>query len=577
MDKDLAKRLVKETLQSSFNKKKFYSLIKNVLNEFNEKKRFLPQGGKYISSAFQDSIKTLERVGQYKDSEDNILDILIVQLKTESTLERARSKQRNYIAKYLKEDRNYQLKDGALVAFISPNQKDWRFSFVKMEYKFDETKNKIKEEWTPARRYSFLVGENENSHTAQSCLVPLLQNDETNPTLKDLENAFSVEKVTKEFYEKYRQLFMNLTKELEIILKKDQKIKKEFENKKVNPSDFSKKLLGQIIFLYFLQKKGWFGVKKGEEWGTGSKQFLRELFEKKHGDSNNFFNDILEPLFYEALSLEHTDDYYSRFKCRIPFLNGGLFEPLKNYDWVNTDILLPDSLFSNKEKTKEGDTGNGILDIFDRYNFTVKEDEPLEKEVAVDPEMLGKVFENLLEIKDRKSKGTYYTPREIVHYMCQESLINYLFSALPTQAGIQKQDIATLIRHGESAVESEKQTASQTKETGTYFYKISEKIRTQAPIIDEKLKSIRICDPAVGSGAFPVGMMNEIVKARNVLTTYLKNKQERTAYHFKRQAIEQSLYGVDIDSGAIEIAKLRLWLSLVVDEEDRDKIQPSPT
>ena len=574
MDKDSAKRLVKETLQSSFNKKKFYSLIKNVLNEFNEEKRFSPQSGKYISSAFRDSIKTLERIGQYKDSEDNTLDILIVQLKKDSILEKARSKQRNYIAKYLKEDRNYQLKDGALVAFVAPNQKDWRFSFVRMEYKFDETEKKIKEEWTPARRYSFLVGENENSHTAQSCLVPLLQNDKTNPTLKDLENAFSVEKVTKEFYEKYRQLFMNLTKKLEIILEENQKVKKDFENKKINPSDFSKKLLGQIIFLYFLQKKGWFGVKKGEEWGTGSKQFLRELFEKKHGNYKNFFKKILEPLFYEALSLEHTDDYYSRFNCRIPFLNGGLFEPLKNYDWVNIDIPLPNSLFSNEETTKEGDTGNGILDIFDRYNFTVKEDEPLEKEVAVDPEMLGKVFENLLEVKDRKSKGTYYTPREIVHYMCQESLINYLFSVLPVQAGIQKQDIETLVRHGESIVESEKQTASQGKETKTYSYKMPSAIRRESPTIDEKLKSIRICDPAVGSGAFPVGMMNEIVKVRYILANYWENKS--TVYDFKRQAIEHSLYGVDIDSGAIEIAKLRLWLSLVVDEEDRNKIQPLP-
>src|SRR3972149_1610567 len=147
-------------------------------------------------------------------------------------------------------------------------------------------------------------------------------------------------------------------------------------------------------------------------------------------DYKNFFNDILEPLFYEALAKERDDDFYSRFNCKIPFLNGGLFDPISDYDWVHTDILLPDELFSNQVRTKEGDLGTGILDIFDRYNFTVKEDEPLEKEVAVDPEMLGKVFENLLEVKDRKSKGTYYTPREIVHYMCRESLINYLDSAI---------------------------------------------------------------------------------------------------------------------------------------------------
>src|ERR1035437_1481143 len=112
--------------------------------------------------------------------------------------------------------------------------------------------------------------------------------------------------------------------------------------------------------------------------------------------------------------------------ARSPFLNDGLFEPVAGYDWQKTNILIPNSLFSNTKTTSAGDEGTGILDVFDRYNFTVNEAEPLEKEVAIDPEMLGKVFENLLEVKERKSKGSFYTPREIVHYMCQESLINYL-------------------------------------------------------------------------------------------------------------------------------------------------------
>ena len=370
--------------------------------------------------------------------------------------------------------------------------------------------------------------------------------------------------------------FYRLKESVDKLIQKDKKIRGDFEKKKVNSADFSKKLLGQIVFLYFLQKKGWFGVKKGKKWGTGSKDFLRNLFDKNHGNYENFFNNILEPLFYEALRLEHTGDYYSHFDCRIPFLNGGLFDPIKNYDWVNTDILLSNQIFSNKEKTKEGDIGNGILDIFDRYNFTVKEDEPLEKEVAIDPEMLGKVFENLLEVTDRKSKGAYYTPREIVHYMCQQSLINYLFSVIPAEAGIQKQEIETLVKHGESAIENETQTKSQNKETKTYSFKISENIRKQASHIDKKLMEIRICDPAVGSGAFPVGMMNEIIKIRNTLTPFMTNKNKRTSYHFKRHAIQHSLYGVDIDSGAVEISKLRLWLSLVVDEEERKTIQPLP-
>src|SRR5206468_3439846 len=122
------------------------------------------------------------------------------------------------------------------------------------------------------------------------------------------------------------------------------------------------------------------------------------------------------------------------FKCRIPFLNGGLFEPLRDYDWRKTDIILPNKLFTNADHTDAGDIGTGVLDVFDRYNFTVNEAEPLEKEVAIDPEMLGKVFENLIEENRRKGLGSFYTPREIVHYMCQESLINYLDTAINSSA-----------------------------------------------------------------------------------------------------------------------------------------------
>ena len=605
MTKTEAQKLIKKVFENPFDKNQFIRLMKNLLKF--EEKTFVYKGNT-IPKAFQFFVKTCERIGKYKDPKGKTVDILIVQLEKETSLERARSAQRNFIGRYLKGSRGGVLKDGALVAFISPDKEDWRFSFVKIDYKFNE-QGKVKDDLTPARRYSFLVGKNESSHTAQSWLLPLLQNDDNNPTLEDLENAFSVEKVTKEFFEKYRELYLRLKDSLDKVVAKDLKIKKEFENKKVNLADFCKKLLGQIVFLYFLQKKGWFGVKRNSLWGEGSKAFLRELFNRRKDiykaqgaeSSQNFFNDVLEPLFYEALGREHEEDYYSRFDCRIPFLNGGLFEPIGNYNWIKTDILFPDSLFSNNETTKEGDVGSGIMDIFDRYNFTVKEDEPLEKEVAVDPEMLGKVFENLLEVKDRKSKGTYYTPREIVHYMCQESLINYLATEL--KGKVKKEEIEELIKISDSSVEhdtiyqekmlletSEKKPKNTGYQSRYSKSKLPDKVREHASLIDEKLANIRICDPAVGSGAFPVGMMNEIVRMRDALTPHIRANEKtetqnpktssesdaRTPYHFKRHAIEHCLYGVDIDTSAIEIAKLRLWLSLVVDEEDRNKVQPLP-
>ena len=245
---------------------------------------------------------------------------------------------------------------------------------------------------------------------------------------------------------------------------------------------------------------------------------------------------------------------------------------MNEYDWVNTEILIPDTIFANNHKTNEG-TGDGILDIFDRYNFTVKEDEPLEREVAVDPEMLGKVFENLLAVGDRKDLGTYYTPREIVHYMCQESLVNYLTTELVNK--VSREDINILVKHGEQVLENDSQIMKKGKETKDYSFKLPGSIRKHADIIDQKLETIQVCDPAVGSGAFIVGMMNEIISTRKALTPYL-GTEKRSAYQFKQHAIQNCLYGVDIAPGAVEITKLRLWLSLVVDEKDRETIQPLP-
>lgn len=609
MDKQQAQNIIRETFEKPFDKDRYAVFIKNLLNYIDESP-FIYQGN-YIPDAYKQYVRSLERIGKFEDGE-NRLDLLVITLKKETSLERARTMQRNFIAWYLNGSRGGEMKDAALVAYVAPDKSDWRFSLVKMGYTFEKKgksgKMKVKEEFTPARRWSFLVGVNEKSHTAQSRLVNILANDDQAPTLVELEQAFDIETVTKEFFLKYRELFLRTKEALDRLVNNDSKVKVDFESKGVDTVNFAKKLLGQIVFLYFLQKKGWFGVGRDDDWGTGSIHFLRGLFEKTHGDYTNFFNDILEPLFYEALRIDrsHDDDYYSRFNCKIPFLNGGLFDPIGNYDWVHTDIHLPDELFSNTRQTPDGDIGNGILDVFDRYNFTVREDEPLEKEVAIDPELLGKAYEKFNAIrpdnfdeftkalksgkkgqenKFNKKFGVYYTPREIVHYMCKQSLINYLYT-LAEESGlssaIQKQDIEDLIEVGEMITEHEatalvkqENIKNGIQKSTEYTALLADSIRENASAIDKWLEEITVCDPAVGSGAFPVGMMNEIVRTRNVLSIFLNNKQ-RNDYEFKRHCIEHSLYGVDIDPGAVEIAKLRLWLSLVVDEEDIKNIKPLP-
>ena len=185
--------------------------------------------------------------------------------------------------------------------------------------------------------------------------------------------------------------------------------------------------------------------------------------------------------------------------------------------------------------------------------------------------------------------------------MCQQSLINYLFTECNTPSPLMgegkgkgvilnevknlipsKEDIETLIHLGEQVSENEEialikeqKILEGKQKSSDYKLKLPESIRKNAVLIDRKLADITVCDPAVGSGAFPVGMMSEIVKARKVLSTFIKEKN-LTTFDFKHQCIEKSLYGVDIDPGAVEIAKLRLWLSLVVDEDDIKNIKPLP-
>jgi len=589
MDKNSAINLIENTFNAKFEESRFTLFIKNLLNDVEPKSN--AYSGNYIWDDHKEHINTYKRIGKYIDPEGDALDVLIVEVKSVTKLEKARTTLRNFVIKHLSKFE----KDYALVAFYSKDDDgaDWRFSFIKLEHQsyLDEEKQKVKtrKEYTPAKRYSFLVGEYEKAYTAKNQLLPLLQNVSINPTLEEIENAFSIEKVTDEFFTQYKDLYVKLYEHFE----NDNHVKSELAKANIDNTRFTKKLLGQIVFLYFLQKKGWLGVPKTGHWGKGNRRFIQDLFIESTDKNKNFFKTYLQYLFYEALAKERNNEnsFYNRFNCRIPFLNGGLFEA--EYDWKNANISIPENLFRNSEKNKAGDIGTGILDVFDRYNFTIKEDEPLDKEVAVDPEMLGKVFENMLDIVERKSKGAFYTPREIVHYMCQESLIHYLDNSLESK--VAKADIETYIRKGHFALEHDQRVVNKGKETKDYKYIIPESIRKNADLIDKMLTEIRICDPAIGSGAFPVGLLQELVNAQLVIKPHFSkeyfaeklkkngidsnnsnNSESRYVYRLKRHIIQESIYGVDIDASAIDIARLRLWLSLVVDEDDLDPIETLP-
>ena len=578
MNQQQATNQIRTLFQSSFSRENYILFLRNLLNDFESKHSHY--SGNTVPDAFRQHINQYWRVGKYTDPGNLDLDLYVVEVKSLSKLDRARTSLRNFAVRTMK---TFGGKDYALIAFYAKEDQgqDWRFSFIKIEHgaRIDTNTGKVKstEELTPAKRYSFLVGEHENSHTAQAQLVSLLAMDYANPTIDEIEQAFSIERVTKEFFEQYKDLFVRLSE----LLEQDPHFKDANKDKaRQQTAKFAKKLLGQIVFLYFLQKKGWLGVPEGQDWGKGERRFLQKLNEQANAEKSNYYTEKLQYLFYEALANDRKDQYdpsyYQRFKCKIPFLNGGLFEA--DYDWQKVMVQIPNSIFSNTEKTKSGDTGTGILDVFDRYNFTIKEDEPLEKEVAVDPEMLGKVFENMLEITERKSKGAFYTPREIVHYMCQESLIHYLVGEVgaATETEISKDELEILVHKGHLAIENDHRVQSTGRETEAYKYILPQAIRENAELLNSKLSDIKICDPAIGSGAFPVGMLHEIVNARQALTPYLSKELQLRPYELKKHAIANSIYGVDIDTSAIDIARLRLWLSLVVDEDDYSSIDALP-
>lgn len=603
---ELNKQIVNETFNCAYSEEQFRKFILELLPSADftrEIKRIDPntQGNQ-----FADFIRSAKRICKYKYTYDEfgnekVIDVLVVKLKRTSSVERARTAQRNFVARYLNLGRNYQ-KDAALVAFISEDEQgnispDWRFSLVQMNYKAEivedengKKKRVITTELTPAKRFSFLVGKNEDTHTAQQQFAACLEKSANGEkiTIEDLVAAFDIEKVSKEFFEKYKSLYLKMRDELKRLCEVNEIVRKDFIEHNINIDDFAKKTMGQLVFLYFIQKKGWLGVAEDKDWGSGDKKFLSNIFKGQYCKYDNFFNDILEHLFYEALAKDRTDkkDVFGILNCRIPFLNGGLFEPVNGYEWTKTDLTIDNNIFKE------------IFETFDLYNFTVKEDEPLEKEVAIDPEMLGKVFENLLPENIRKGNGAFYTPREIVHYMCQESLINYLYNKvnikeveLSPEEKAEQQKLFKAQKIGQLKLTQEVLDEIIPKDDIEFFIKtgsstyvnksrklnvtLPDTITNNAQILDKALFDIKVCDPAIGSGAFPVGMMNEIVRARAALSEYI-GKPDRSIYELKRNAIENSIYGVDIDAGAVDIAKLRFWLSLVVDEEDIKNIKPLP-
>lgn len=418
-----------------------------------------------------------------------------------------------------------------------------------------------KSEFNSFRRQSFFVRKGEPSRTfCDRLLLP-------GNTLEELREIFSVEKLTKEFYGEIEKWFLRARESVrfpgaDFLGKSDSE----------HQSNMTLRLITRLIFVWFLKAKGLVPA---------------ELFDKSKVDTLLKFNDstgstyykaILQNLFFATLNVKISErawvsrqtgnqDYfrYKRFFktdkkaeyifeiCgKVPFVNGGLFE---NLDIKNeNDTFLRIDCFSNK-KSNEGllfvpdalfFEENGIISILNRYNFTIEENAPADEDVSLDPELLGRVFENLLAFVNpetqeqaRKSSGSFYTPREIVNYMVNESLIAYLKEKCGNEALIEK-----LVRTEEDI-------------------SVSPKLREK---ISSALDSLKLLDPACGSGAFPMGALTKMLDLYEKIGA-VDSANSQAVHDKKLSIIRNSIYGVDIQNIAVQISKLRFFISLLCDQK----------
>lgn len=398
--------------------------------------------------------------------------------------------------------------DAALVVFDSGSV--WRLSFV----------CDIKGENTAAKRFTYVFGESDNYYNTPVGRFDALQRNGI--SFEHIKDAFSVERLNKDFFNGYKERYVKFLNHINDDTKDNR--------------DYVKKLLGRLVFLQFLQKKGWMGVPANQQgWNGGDKFYLNHLIESYEGN-DRLLSDVLEPLFFNTLNERRDNDLAdSRLgeNIKIPYLNGGLFD---KDELDKKDIDFPYDYFKE------------LMDFFAMYNFTIDENDPEDSEIGIDPEMLGHIFENLLE--DNKDKGAFYTPKEIVQYMSQESVVQYLKSHAPEELHTAIDSLIKL-----RVVEP----ILQNKEN--------------ARLVNKALSVVKVCDPAIGSGAFPMGVLNVLFDCRHLLYGFIGKNEDFSYAKVKRDIIQNNIYGVDIEKGAVDIARLRFWLALVVDENEP---QPLP-
>lgn len=364
-------------------------------------------------------------------------------------------------------------------------------------------------------------------------------------------NSFELKEVNKKFYIGIADHFAQLCQHLNHNAPSGISVTEIVESAKI----FSSRLIGRLLFIWFLKKKGIINEKM-------------DYFNPYEMTSTEYYEQKLKKLFFDTLNIA-IPDRNKDGDLKTPYLNGGLFEAHEN-DWSDRTVSFPEGWFVT------------LYEHLNMFNFTTDESSPEYEQVAIDPEMLGRVFENLLAsivpetaeaANERNQKGAFYTPREIVNYMCKNSLKQYLKkkSNEVDYLGIDK-----LIDLSDAEFLAQKSTGVS-ELWGVRTLKVRENLIS---ILNE----LKVLDPACGSGAFPIGMLHLILKTYDRLGSIydveknnircISAKESNNIYYMKLHIIRKNLYGCDIEPMAIEIARLRAWLSLIID--DKSDVEPLP-
>lgn len=445
----------------------------------------------------------------------------------------------------------------ALVVFRNKDTENYRLSYLTIALDLND-KNKAIKKYSNARRYSFYLGANAKVRTPEQQLIKKGRIKDIN----DLLSRFSVEVVNKQFYLEVAKFFD------ELVLDENKNLSLPSisqENVNIRKS-FAVRLIGRLMFCWFLKQK------KSESGQLIPDELLSSAVAKK---TNNYYHGILEPLFFEVLNTSiDTRGIRSELFDKVPYLNGGLFNPQSD-DYYELDR---DTFFSKYINTLSI-SDQWFIDFFELlelYNFTIDENTVFDQELSVDPEMLGRIFENLLaEINpetgnsERKRTGTFYTPRQIVEYMVDQSLVEYL----KTKTGIDEKKLAALMS-----------------------YDLNDDMTH--PLLDEErqkivtaIETLKLLDPACGSGAYPIGALQKIVyilqcvdpdcklwlneKLKDVPDLYkqkIMNEVHSNPFNYTRKldVIKNSVFGVDIQPIAVDVSRLRCFLTLIVESEIND-------